>query len=325
VKQVPPATASSAPAGAVSSSSGRTGFANQPLPLALQRPGCGTLADAFQFATQLADSPDRAQYAQDLLRYALSISTEAALETAAAFAEPKLRDLAVNFALGEWARVDAPAALEWAATHPRDENDSSRLAAAFEGLAAQSPDGALSFLQRPELVGDVDALSRIAIYHFADQGRLDDARRDIERLPEGELRTLLVERLVEAWAERDAGAAAAWLASTSSDATFRTGMNALVHRVAEQDPTFAAGLAQRFPDSDTHHDLIADVVYVWAKRDLGSAAAWIREQPQNPKLDGSLARLAELTAPNDPNEARSWLDRIANPTLRAELAARLRL
>jgi hypothetical protein len=100
-------------------------------------------------------------------------------------------------------------------------------------------------------------------------------------------------------------------------------MGTLVHTLVEDDPRIAAGLTQRFNDPQIRQDYLADVIYVWAKRDLGAAAAWLREQPPGANLDAAIARMADAIAPNDPGEARQWAATISDPKKREEALLRL--
>ena len=302
-----------------------TSFGAQPIPETLRRQGATTIAEALAVAKQLPDSEDRSLYIQGLLRYCLEVDPAATAAAVAAFRDEKLRDHGMSFLLGAWAERDAPAALAWAAAHPRAENDSTWFCAAYEGFAAKRPSEALTMLQRPELSADADALARIVAFHLDEQGRIGDARVAIEQMPAGAARDALVSQVAHFWALRAPADAAGWLASSASDATFREGMATIVQTLASTQPTFAAGLARRFPDDRSGHDLLGDVVYLWAKRDLGGAAAWLRAQAPGPNLDGAVARMIEATAPNDPNEAREWLAKISDPEKRGELANRLGL
>ena len=317
-----PGPTAPAAAGSVTGST-RAAWLARSLPESLQRPGATTIGEALVFAEQLAPGTDRSQFLQALLEYGLEIDPVATVAAAVEFRDASLREHAVTFALGAWAQRDAVAALQWAASHPRADNDATWFCAAYEGFAAKKPAEALALLQRPELGADVDALARIVAFHFDEQGRLDEARASAEKLPEGPVREALMTQIAHYWAMRAPGEAAAWLASAASDATFRDGMTTIVQTVAANEPSFAAGLAQRFPDGRSGKNLLGDVIYLWAQRDLGGAAAWLRTQTPGPKLDAAIVRFVETIAPNDPVEARGWLKSITDPEQRTAVAQRL--
>lgn len=281
-----------------------------------------TVAEAFAQFAQM-DESNRAEYFQTLLLFCLQEDPKATVELIVALDDEKQRDLGLSFALLHWAGTDPIAALRWASEHPRGDNDHSRYCAAYEGFAAQHPMEALQTLQRDEFAGDRDELSRIVIFHFAEQNKLADARTWIEELPEGNLRELLIRQTVHAWAQQAPADAANWLASIANDATFRAGMGTLMHTLAEEDPRFAAGFTQRFAEPEIREGQLADVIYLWAKRDLGGAATWLADQPASPQLDAAIGRLVQALAPNDPGEARAWANKISDPKKKEEALGRL--
>jgi hypothetical protein len=297
--------------------------ADLPLPAELRRPEINTVAEALaQLRTM--DAGGRAEYFQALLTFCLENQREGTADLIAAIDDEKWRDFGLGFVLVQWSGSDPIAALRWAIDHPRGENDHGRYHAAYEGFAAKHPLEALHALDREEMSGDRDALSRVVMFHFAEQGRLAEARAWIEKLPEGNLRDLLVQQTVHYWSEKAPIEAARWLAETASEQTFRAGIGTLVRALTEQDPRFAAGLTQQFSESQIRQDHLSDVIYLWAKKDLGSAVAWLREQPTGPQLDSSILRVIETIAPNDPVEAQQWANAISNPRLRQETLRRLK-
>lgn len=295
------------------------------LPAALQLEGALTVGDAMLLIAGMNDDASRSQYYQNLLRYCLRQDPAGAAELAAAFGDTKLRELGVSFVLLHWGEADPVAALGWAANHPRGENDRTRIFAAYEGVAALDPLAALTMLRRPELGNDLDALGRIAVFHAQQQGQLADARAWIEQLPEGATRDLLVGHLVHFWAETSPTEAARWLASVAPDDVFRSGIRTLLHELVQTDPHGAADLTQLFKSPAMQQDQLADVIYLWAQRDLGGAAAWLRAQPPDARFDAAIARLVDATARYDPVEARMWINRITNEEIRTSLQRRLNL
>jgi hypothetical protein len=283
------------------------------------------LGEAEKNLEALPDDARRVEYLQGVLREAVALSPRETADWAAGLRVANLRDVAVAFVLMTWGYRDAPAALAWAVDHPRADNDATRLFAAFEGFADRDPLGALRWMQRSELAGDADALSRIAIFHAETSGRLSDVRAEIEKLPEGNVRDLLTRQVMTVWAKQSPVAAANWLASTSTDANFRAGMGALVQTLVAHDPAFAAGLTQQFADGQIREQYLADVVYLWARRDLGGAATWLRAQPPGQHLDAAIARIAEATAGFDRVEAAAWIDTIRDSRKRDELRQRLKI
>jgi hypothetical protein len=294
------------------------------LPDALRRPGVESVAAALEELNRLEESA-RAAYLQSLLQFCLAKDPAASADLAATMPSAELRDLGVNFVLLQWAAQEPAAALRWAGEHPKESNDASRFYAAYEGFAGTQPMQALQMLREPALNGDWDALARITLFHCEQTGQLTAARAWVEALPEGNLRDVLVQQVVRTWAAKSPDDAAVWLASVASDATFRAGMGELLQATAQTRPELAAALSQKFSEPEIRTERLADLIYVWAKRDLAAAATWIRAQPPGPNLDAAIVRLAEATAPFDRNEASGWVNSIRDAGLRNEVKNRLKL
>jgi hypothetical protein len=274
--------------------------------------------ESFLAVAAMTDDDQRSLFYQGLLKQCLEIDPTMAAERALAMSDEKLRNLGVAFVLLHWAQSDPRAALQWAFDHPREPHDDSRVFAAYEGLAERDPLAAMHWLQQPELAPNLDEFSRILIHHYESQGRLADARREIEQLPPGELRDWLVLQATRAWAAQSPVEAGRWLAAVASDQGFSTAMNTLTLSLVERNPTLAADLTQQFAgDPQVNEALLADVIYVWARRDLGAAAAWLRQQPPAPSLDAARVRMVETTAPYDPVEAAAWANTIMDSQKRA--------
>jgi hypothetical protein len=297
----------------------------KPLPSALRREGLETVGQAFAGFERVGDDTARAAYLQAVLEFCLTHDADAAASAADALPEERWRTLGVQFVLLKWGANDPAAALEWARTRPKGEEDGSRFHTAYEGFASAHPMEALQGLRDPSLSGDWDELTRRTLFHCEQAGKFSLAREWIETLPEGPLRGLLIQQTVQRWATRSPDDAAVWLASVASEDVFRAGMGVLLQATAETKPQFAAGLTQQFADPEIRSERLADLIHIWGKRDLGGAAAWLRQQPPGEHLDAAIARLAETTAPLDKAEAAQWVNAIRNPQLQADVRARLKL
>jgi hypothetical protein len=118
-------------------------------------------------------------------------------------------------------------------------------------------------------------------------------------------RELILHRVAQMWAARDAGAALAWAA----DLTNRGERDALVTDVclqlAERDPAEAVlALGEHVAGEHPHGGLEA-LAQRWAEKDFTAARDWAMSRPESEQRDHLVARLAFHQAQDSPLDAAS--------------------
>lgn len=136
--------------------------------------------------------------------------------------------------------------------------------------------------------------------HLAGLARADPqaAARFAETNDDTATRELILHRVAQLWAERDASAALAWAAGltnpTERDALFTD----VCLQLAERDPAEAVRLSGEHP-----HGGLEALAQRWAERDFTAARDWALSRPDGTQRDRLVARLAFQQAQDSPLEA----------------------
>jgi hypothetical protein len=131
-------------------------------------------------------------------------------------------------------------------------------------------------------------------------------------------------KVAEIWARSTPDAALAWATSLGSESR-RVALPAVIHSLAERDPSSAAAWLLRQPPESHLPQNSAALIGVWVRRDPAAAAEWVRGLPPGPLQTESIQHLVYEWTSSDPERASAWLHDLPEGGARDEAAAMLSL
>lgn len=214
---------------------------------------------------------------QQRLVQSLVVSRALTSEQMAALADRLLaaqsRAPALQMLTSAWAQRSPEDALNWLLANP-NRTTARAVGQAGMNLAAANPAAAIAYL---------------------------------ERVP-GELRANWLSAVAEGYAQKDARAAATWVAQHRGEAGYDAAVAAVAARTAAHDPAAAARLFEavdisQAPDAPGNARMIAGM---WARQDALAAAAWAHRLADADTAAGAVSAVASQWAARDAAAARSW-------------------
>ena len=232
-------------------------------------------------------------------------------------------------AFESWGATDGQAAFT-EAMKTEDADALARAASAvLTGVATKDPRAAVElWTSAPESfrvsVGAGAAVAQIASGAFG-TGKGDVIREIVLDLPEGVLRSQMIEGMAAEWGAHYPEDALAWVQQVAPDGEVReTAVNALFLSLVQKDPALAAVWGIDYPDDNRRTGYIAAAVQSWARMDTVAAETWVNEQTSGRHLDGAgYAMAAHFMAKRDMARSFSWIRRINTVEMRAELLGTL--
>jgi hypothetical protein len=230
------------------------------------------------------------------------------------------RELASRLLVARWVQTDPQAALNFASSnrgfeYVADDVFQSEAAVDVQGAldrakAITSPDmrymalrGVLSF------IADTDPATALAI------------AQSLGDFPGNEPLTTMIYRQ---WAANDPQAAALLAMQDAAGGNpWQSPLSQVARTWASQDPTAAANWALSLTDPTAEARTISQVMRQWSRDDMTAAANWVNGLPQGPSYDAAAAALAFSMAVNDPQDAITWADNIADPNARTNALQRV--
>lgn len=134
----------------------------------------------------------------------------------------------------------------------------------------------------------------------------------------------LEKQVLPALAEIDPARVANWIAAekVSADGVPDV-LYSTIQRWTQKDARAAADWVARFEDEKLFPLSVEPLVTLWTHQDAGSAAKWIDELPEGAMRDQAAVAHAIALAVIQPEAARDWAIAIQSPALRAEALQRL--
>ncbi len=208
-----------------------------------------------------------------------SVDPRSALEIVSQLSGPMSdsRRSAMSEQMQRWARDDFEAAAVWARNLPDRKLSADLLTSALRELAGYDPQRALRTL--PSLPADaIMEASRGVAATWAERDAAAAAKWVASWQPSEE--TLAAQReIANRWLRTDPRAAAAWLETLSPQVLAGLGPRAIGPLVST-DPATALRLVDRLPDGAQRADSFETFARAWMRLDAASAQAWIASAPQ---------------------------------------------
>jgi hypothetical protein len=120
--------------------------------------------------------------------------------------------------------------------------------------------------------------------------------------PAGPVRDELLRNTAHAWSTVDVDGAVAWASGMKEDDERAIVVAEVTSHVAQADPARAIGISDQFgigrKDGTVEH-----IVQLWAAENLQESLNWAENQPQGPRRDQLVARIATMQAESAPEDA----------------------
>lgn len=240
------------------------------------------------FTRDLSPSPE-----QRAVRFAdLATRQPKAAEAEAMLLEGHERDLALELITTELAKKDSPEALRVAGRISDPIKRGNSLGYALAQQAAGDPEAVFGWLDASNEEEAVRAQAeRMALPALAEvePTRVANWIAAGKATPQGT--DAAVVTTVQRWVQKDAGAAAQWVAT--------------------------------FDDARLLHEAMHPLIDLWTKQEPSAPSAWIEGLPSGLTKDEACAAYAMALAPSAPEEARKWAAKIATENLGKEILQRL--
>lgn len=270
---------------------------------------------ALDAVGQWPAGPRRAAAESLLLRRWGQLDPTAALAWAASVAEPLRRHELRRQAMLGWASVRPAEALAYIESNSDGTPAAHRLRDVFEGAMNAETGTALEFVRQLDPKRFASEAGAIVWSAF---GRDPAATLAVvEALPDGELRRLAVDRVIDHWARYDPWAARLWMERIASPDQLVSARIELGESWARVDPAGAVNWFLDLPPEEQNGRILDRILYRWMQYDPEGCTEWLRAQPPAPMLDRVRAERAVALARRNVEEAIEWMRTIADGRRRA--------
>ena len=140
----------------------------------------------------------------------------------------------------------------------------------------------------------------------------------VQALPEGAVKTGLLEDVAIVWAEKDPGEALKWASGLPAGENRQVAVCAIGYEAARGEPTNALMAALALESGPARNQLILHVVSQWAVTDPGAALQWVETVKEGGLRDELFANMAAAWAKQDGEAAAMLVSR----TVRSEATQR---
>jgi len=264
---------------------------------------------------ELEPGPARAGAEAILTRRWAQMEPLKALEWIGSVAEPLRRHDLKHEAIRGWAAAEPMQALVYAEMNPDGFLGDYRIRDVFEGVKSADTETAMAFLDQLDTSKYGEAAADIVWTHF---GRdRESVLAKIDSLPDGDLRRMSVDRVIDHWARYDPVAAKAWMETHTMPDNRLTAQIELGESWARVDPRAAVQWYTQLPSDQQSAKILDRIVGRWLQYEPETGIDWLRSQPVSPALDNPRTDRARRLAGRDPVEAMLWAGTISDVKRRA--------
>ena len=240
------------------------------------------------------------------------IDGEAALAAAGSIDEPKLRYELRESALRNWARGNPEEAYAFAMKNPNGDLPDHRMQLVFDGLGRTDPDKALAFFDahRDELEKQGDRASMV-FDELYERGGHDQLVAWAERQPNGKMRDMALNRIIDRWARYDPAAAKDWMErQVTNKENLVPARVELAESWARVNPKEALNWVTSLPADQRDKEYYNRVLGRWIQYDRNAAAQYLASQPPGPHLDRPIERYTYEVMYQNPADTMPWAQSI---------------
>jgi len=234
------------------------------------------------------------------------------------------RDMAVT--LAGWANNDPSAAMAW--FDSQDENTRMKSGelkyGIIAGLADKDPSTASNFVFQLAEAGhqDADRMLSYVASKLLRAGGPEDAAAWSENLPAGPLRASAMDRVANAFVNRDPVAAAAWAERFATEPHSARVIEEVGDEWAERDPMAAVNWLQTLDAGEGQAQGLSSAFGEWVRRDPRAASEHLVAMPQSPARDSAISGFVSRLAGEDPQSAITWAGQISDAGARNQTLVR---
>jgi hypothetical protein len=277
--------------------------------------------EALERLAQLPPSPKRGEAERLLLRRWGQLDAEAALQWVSTIPEPARRNSLRQQVIQGWASVNPGQALAYLEQQLQVSGSAVRAREVFEGVQHADDATALTFFSSLDVKKYGEEAANLIWMLFGRNP--DQVASFVATLPEGDLKRLAVDRVIDHWARYDPWAAKAWMERVVPPEAGASARLELGESWARVDPAGAVRWFLELPPEQQERRTLDRILYRWLAEDPGSCSEWLATQPPTPWLDSARSYRAQQIARRDPAAAMEWVHGIADPKQRERLEEQL--
>ncbi|RYD38635.1 MAG: hypothetical protein EOP87_01220 [Verrucomicrobiaceae bacterium] len=235
------------------------------------------------------------------------------------FSDSRMNMHMVSGALGEWAKKDPDAALEWMRANKEKHSDlisSQAKQHLISGIAQTDPKRAFQLLEElsdgsATANNQIIAIMRVPRTPAQRTTFLEAFREYAAGLPAGEGKQLATHQALNQLASQMAGegfeSTTAWIASAKFSAVeleaFATGT--FYNSKGEDKAKWIGWINETLPPEKSASQ-VKQIVRQWTSDDYKAAGEWLVAEPEGPAKNTAVQAYAETVAPYEPETAAQW-------------------
>lgn len=231
-------------------------------------------------AAALANPRDRDRALQNSLAGATMAEVQKALAWAESLPDGPMKNSALGKILERWGQLDGPGAVAYAAQAYAANGNANLLREALEGWATKDP---LAAIKQSEALGLTDGLER-------------DIRQD----------------LLRQWADQGPAGAAEYALANRNPESWGGVVGTVADQWSKQDPKAAANWAAAMGTGRDKKSALYTAISNWADQDLSGAASYVSTQPAGESRDTMAGTLARHIGQEDPAAGLKWAAMVAD-------------
>lgn len=250
---------------------------------------------------------------------------EAALAAAGSIAEPKLRSELRETALRSWASANPETAWKFATENKNGDLPENRMDLVFAGLGRSDPAKVLAFYDShsKEMLAHGGQAAYV-MDELYERGHHDALVGWAERMPEGKLRDLCANRIIDRWARYDPLAAKTWMEKhPGPKENLVPARVELAESWARVDPAAALQWVNALPKDERDPEYLSRIYGRWIQYDRNAAANYLASQPASPALDRPIERYTYEVMRQNPADTMPWAESISDGKRRWEAISRV--
>ncbi len=249
-------------------------------------------------------------------RTALELFTE----SSDLFPDNRMSKHMVSGALGEWAKKDPDAALEWMRTNKEKHSDlitAQTKQHLISGIAETDPKRAFQLLAElsdgssTEMNNPLGSIMQAARTPAQRTATLEAFREYTADLPAGDKKIHATQQAISQLAGQMAGegfeSSTAWVASAKlSPEELEAFSDGVTYNSKPEDQAKWIGWISETMPPEKSASQLKQIVSHWTRDDYKAAGEWLVAEPEGPSKNNAIQAYAETVAPYEPETATQW-------------------